>query len=343
MPGRLLGSSKNCVQRSTQDRPRESKSKSAVVTGRERRYDRTREDAGTQGRSWSPRGLEAAAASLHLDRDSQEERRAWAQRARAGRVAAAVTPEKREGAYSSNMRGGKESQQDEGSDIRNGRLRQARPRSANYSTLHFDSGRRFRSTTSTVIQDPVSRAFETYAMARDRDTNHRSLESHLTSSTPATEAERSIQLGSSIPLSREWPRQQNPEPPSETETHRLHNGGVSKFQSSEGQTTGLTPSLDESLANGRGERDRLFGPTISAPRWRQRDRDNSTAMQSANGEKNDIHVRDGIVEQDQGEAINEPEQQRALRRAFDAYDINGDGFITYLEVRTCSRWLISRC
>lgn len=132
--------------------------------------------------------------------------------------------------------------------------------------------------------------------------------------------------------------------PSETTTHRPKNGGVSEFQSSEEKPTGLNPSLDESLANDMGERGRLFGSTISVPRWRKRDRDNGDAMQSANEEGNSIRVREGTVEQDQGEAISEPEQQRALRRAFDAYDINGDGFITFLEVRSCSQsWLISRC
>lgn len=31
--------------------------------------------------------------------------------------------------------------------------------------------------------------------------------------------------------------------------------------------------------------------------------------------------------------VSEPERERVLRRAFDMYDLNGDGYITYLEVR----------
>lgn len=44
--------------------------------------------------------------------------------------------------------------------------------------------------------------------------------------------------------------------------------------------------------------------------------------------------------------VSDPEKERVLRRAFDMYDLNGDGYITYLEVRgyyTLARsWLYAR-
>lgn len=69
-------------------------------------------------------------------------------------------------------------------------------------------------------------------------------------------------------------------------------------------------------------------------RWRRRQEDFRYEGEPEGDGKSGIREKDDDAEEgeDGGGGDVGPEGERALRRAFDMYDINGDGFITFLEV-----------
>ena len=80
-----------------------------------------------------------------------------------------------------------------------------------------------------------------------------------------------------------------------------------------------------------GGRSRAYSSLSSGKTGRTVGREDTA--ERGGGRRFDSSGEDSILDDEKGHAsLGGLERERALRQAFDMYDLNGDGFITYLEV-----------
>lgn len=225
-----------------------------------------------------------------------------------------------------------------------------------------------KNNQSDAEEDAVSRAFRRYAEDRDldrgrsrdrnlanRDSDNRGGGGLLSQQAPPPHTPPSASLsppqrlgslrrqgekqegcGDDHSLSRrQRRREQRSVPQEDQDTARLYFGerGSDQGDSSSGEV--VVDAVGISGGDEGGGRARLFG-AADFGRGRKASLERySRRSERGGGWKGDGDGgRDGDTRKDEEEVVDELERDRALRQAFDMYDLNGDGFITYLEVRT---------
>lgn len=214
------------------------------------------------------------------------------------------------------------------------------------------------STEKETASDVVSLAFERYAKDRDRDRDgsnrvgQRSGQPTAPSAPfavsrqPGDESESDGSLNANetdaYPSSvRHYGRQRDTDQTG-TRSSKMSRDGSLENEAAVRRVVGVN-SGDE--GGGRSRR-ASFEPSAS-DEWRKWMKRGDTAdlgdrerYRGSYGGDGDDDSRGGGKEYDGDAAISATERERALRGAFDMYDLNGDGFITYLEVGDDPKWTI---
>ena len=376
MPGRPLGTgggnddtTQNTHRRQSRPRPSSSGNKPRSPPPRyPGNLPAGESNRGDEGPPTAGLAAAAAAASLQLERDAEEERRAWAQRAGVGRVSSTTTTNKeplvspRVGKPAGGERGRSRTSAERSRSARRRRGQEHSTggdrKTAAAAAAAADAAASEKNETTA---DVISRAFERYARDRDRDrdrsTEHpQRLHQRSPPGDPFSFAlqpggeERKQQRmpwagsdntddaetdGSSIadeddslPSSpsleqRQHQRRAEKQPPGRALSRT--NPDVSSRSGRNRQVAGVN-SGDEG-----GGRSRAHSSSSSGKMGRTAGREDTA--ERGGGRRFDSSGEDSILDDEKGHAcLGGLERERALRQAFDMYDLNGDGFITYLEV-----------
>lgn len=370
MPGRVLGGSPRKQRNALSSPPKPSRLPPTAEPEASRHIDKASVSWLDQNETGSPKGLAAA----EVGREVTDERRAWAQRAGAGRPprstsmgfptcsAGAV-----EGGRTFNLVGRSSNHAARGRGDGEG-VRRDRALSADHEAVETGGTKKSESEQD----DPVSRAFRRYASDRRRERGGR----RPLSASAATGV--NPPLSSPLTTRRRRTALLSPERKTRTET-KTDEQGVKPFRrrQEERQPPRRRLSSSESLGTqffaeeetedhlgcsseedgrigsrylpqhrryGRGSdsagitsgdesggRVRAIGSRKQDTMWQQPARGYVAGLDESEGHDEE-QARGGLGRtKEQSGAAG---RQRALRQVFDMYDINGDGFITYLEVST---------
>ncbi|CBJ33221.1 calmodulin-like myosin-light chain [Ectocarpus siliculosus] len=318
-------------------------------------------------------GVAAAAARLRLERDEMEERRAWAQRTVVGRTFRSSRPAAPPSSLGAArpQHAGRETNRVSSSNkgTGDGLLGQGRPtrrrrRHAQTTKDTAPADVTAASETDETAGDVVSRAFERYASDRDRD-RERGFGGGRVGQRPwlhpASSTSFALPGDSERQQRSPWTLRIDGESGAESDGSSAENDdyanastlGYKRRQSRtdrEAQQTGVPPSdiyRGAPLGNGTGQQvmgvnsgDEGGGRSRrSSFVWRR-----SMEREGAGEHGEGLGGGDGAERYGSGSgdergygdgdaAVGSPERERALRGAFDMYDLNGDGFITYLELK----------
>lgn len=317
-------------------------------------------------------GVAAAAARLRLERDEREERRAWAQRTIVGRTFRSSRPAAPPSSLGAArpQHAGRETNRVSSSNrsARDGLLGQGRStrRRREHAQTTKDTApadTTAASETDETAGDVVSRAFERYASDRDRDRERgfgggragQRPWQHPASSTSFAlpgDGERQQRSPWTLGIDGESGAESDGSSAEYDDNANASTLGYKRRQSRtdrEAQQTGVPPSdiyRGAPLGNGTGQQ--VMGVN-SGDEGGGRSRRSSVVWRRSMEREGAGEHGEGLGGGDGGEscgsgsgdereygggdaAVGSPERERALRGAFDMYDLNGDGFITYLEV-----------
>ncbi|CAM9542999.1 unnamed protein product, partial [Ectocarpus sp. 12 AP-2014] len=318
-------------------------------------------------------GVAAAAARLRLERDEREERRAWAQRTIVGRTFRSTRPAappislgaarpqhagRETNRVSSSNRGAGDGKRGQGRSTR--RRREHAQTTKDTAPADVTAA----SEKNETAGDVVSRAFERYASDRDRDRERgfgggragQRPWQHPASTTSFAlpgDGERQQRSPWTLGIDGDSGAESDGSAAEYDDYANASTLGYKRRQSRtdrEAQQAGVPPSdiyRGAPLGNGTGQQ--AMGVN-SGDEGGGRSRRSSFVWRRSMEREGAGEHGEGLGGGDGGErygsgsgdergygdgdaAVGSPERERALRGAFDMYDLNGDGFITYLELK----------